>query len=104
MEDWRKVYFSKYSCKGAIINNQKGNLVVKGEIKNKSSDVSEKFKISLLTANGVPAMPVVLAVPLLLPKQLSEVEDVVAVSSEGSKIKKPMLSEHPGQFTSDTIQ
>ena len=40
MEDWRKVYFSKYSCKGAIINNQKGNLVVKGEIKNKSSDVT----------------------------------------------------------------
>jgi len=39
-EDWRKIYFDKYSCKGIILDAGDGDITVKGKIK--SSDPNAK--------------------------------------------------------------
>jgi len=36
--DWRDIYFSKYSCKGVVLNKGEGNLKVIGEVDNKFSN------------------------------------------------------------------
>ena len=30
-ENWRKVYFNKYSCEGTILDNGSGDIIVKGK-------------------------------------------------------------------------
>lgn len=32
-EDWRKVYFDKYSCKGMVLDNGHGDIIVRGKTK-----------------------------------------------------------------------
>lgn len=33
-ENWRKIYFDKYSCQGIVMDNGRGDIVVKGKTKN----------------------------------------------------------------------
>ena len=37
-EDWRKTYFNKYSCKGVVLDNGFGDLVVKGSVDSENAN------------------------------------------------------------------
>ena len=70
---------------------------------NEVEHTSDQFKIWLIV-NGVPPLPVTVAVPSFPPKQVTFVWVFAVVSSEGSAIKNPRLSEHCCQFWSVTTQ
>ena len=37
-EDWRKIYFKKYSCEGVVMDSGFGDLIVKGTVKSKTTN------------------------------------------------------------------
>ena len=37
-ENWRSIYFDKYSCKGVVLNKGSGNITIKGKVDTTSSN------------------------------------------------------------------
>lgn len=42
-ENWRKVYFNKYSCEGMVLNNDSGDIIVKGKTKSNNPNATVLF-------------------------------------------------------------
>ena len=42
-ENWRKVYFNKYSCEGMVLDNGNGDIIVKGKTKSNDPNATVLF-------------------------------------------------------------